>query len=347
VSAIESSTGGNPTAALLALLLRQPRRKHGRAGARNKSSAQFSVGFKARLNTGQSVQSLPRSRASSVYINYVIIGAPKCGTTSLAQWAREHPALYVPVDKEPHFYSSRKATRLISSRGEYEALFAKPRTRGLSCGEASVWYLYDEIALSDIKRENPDVKVIVCIRSQPEMIQSLFDHKRRSYQERSDSLEMAWNYSDARDRGAQEHCTAEDSWQLAYKEIGQLGKYTSRAIDIFGTENTRVLDLCDLKRDPHGTLDALCGFLGVESAPQLSLPVLNRAAKARSETLAKVLRILGLAKRRLGIRRELGLARAVNHTSFVRTEPSELFKRSMQEFFAEDTLLLDRARITC
>ena len=38
--------------------------------------------------------------------NFFIIGAPKCGTTSLAAWLAEHPAIYMSQIKEPHYFSS-------------------------------------------------------------------------------------------------------------------------------------------------------------------------------------------------------------------------------------------------
>ena len=37
--------------------------------------------------------------------NLFIIGAPKCGTTALSEYLREHPAVFVTQPKEPHFFS--------------------------------------------------------------------------------------------------------------------------------------------------------------------------------------------------------------------------------------------------
>ncbi len=35
--------------------------------------------------------------------NFFIIGAPKCGTTSLARWLGSHPRIYMSPLKEPKF----------------------------------------------------------------------------------------------------------------------------------------------------------------------------------------------------------------------------------------------------
>lgn len=38
--------------------------------------------------------------------NFFIIGAPRCETTSLYMWLREHPNIHMSPVKEPHFYST-------------------------------------------------------------------------------------------------------------------------------------------------------------------------------------------------------------------------------------------------
>ncbi|CAN5138666.1 hypothetical protein BH20ACT5_BH20ACT5_07850 [soil metagenome] len=35
-----------------------------------------------------------------------LIGAPKCGTTSLAGWLAGHPEVYFSVPKEPFYWAS-------------------------------------------------------------------------------------------------------------------------------------------------------------------------------------------------------------------------------------------------
>ena len=38
--------------------------------------------------------------------NLFIIGAPKCGTTFLYYYLRQHPDIFFPSFKEPHFFGS-------------------------------------------------------------------------------------------------------------------------------------------------------------------------------------------------------------------------------------------------
>jgi hypothetical protein len=36
--------------------------------------------------------------------DFLIVGAPKCGTTSLFRYLRQHPNVYAPSRKEPHYF---------------------------------------------------------------------------------------------------------------------------------------------------------------------------------------------------------------------------------------------------
>jgi len=38
--------------------------------------------------------------------NFFIIGAPKCGTTSLARWLSKRPNVYIPAVKKLNFYNT-------------------------------------------------------------------------------------------------------------------------------------------------------------------------------------------------------------------------------------------------
>ena len=59
--------------------------------------------------------------------NTFIIGAPKSGTTALANYLSHHPNAFLCYPKEPSYWSSdinqKHANALIESLGDYEALF--------------------------------------------------------------------------------------------------------------------------------------------------------------------------------------------------------------------------------
>ena len=50
---------------------------------------------------------------------FFIIGAPKCGTTSLARWLEQHPQVLVMLIREPHCRSKDLANQNGVSRHRY------------------------------------------------------------------------------------------------------------------------------------------------------------------------------------------------------------------------------------
>ena len=55
--------------------------------------------------------------------NLFLIGAPKCGTTSLASYLSDHPQIFVSDPKEPHFFNTDSENRKTWNWEEYEAIF--------------------------------------------------------------------------------------------------------------------------------------------------------------------------------------------------------------------------------
>ena len=87
--------------------------------------------------------------------DFLVIGAPKAGTTALLAVLSEHPGLYLPAIKEPKFFltdgppptKGGPGDTLIYRehvwrRADYEALFA-PAPAGTLRGESTPLYLYD------------------------------------------------------------------------------------------------------------------------------------------------------------------------------------------------------------
>ena len=86
-----------------------------------------------RQGPGSRIVSHPRfrgrpNRVSSVTLpNFLIIGAPKAGTTSLYDYLRPHPEIFMPYLKEPRFFCYRGQDNLyyypVRTLAAYEALY--------------------------------------------------------------------------------------------------------------------------------------------------------------------------------------------------------------------------------
>jgi hypothetical protein len=106
--------------------------------------------------------------------NYLIIGAQKCGTTSLYHELSRHPQVAPAFRKEPHFFDD------AWHRGEswYRANFARARAHRIT-GEASPHYLFSPEAPARVRQMVPEAKLIVMLRNPVDRAWSHYHHERR------------------------------------------------------------------------------------------------------------------------------------------------------------------------
>lgn len=107
--------------------------------------------------------------------NFFIVGAAKSGTTTLYDYLKAHPEVFMPKDdlhKEPSHFSN-----LISwykNPEKYFPLFneAKPQHRWI--GEASTAYLTDPAAARNIHKYDPNARIIIILRNPAERAYSMY-----------------------------------------------------------------------------------------------------------------------------------------------------------------------------
>ena len=125
--------------------------------------------------------------------NFFIIGAPKCGTTALSEYLKDHPQIYFSDPKEPHYFTfDFEQYRLTKTLEEYLELFAAATPQHQAVGEGSVFYLYSSVALEKIREFDPQAKIIVMLRNPIDMIYSFHSQLLFSADESETSFEQAW-----------------------------------------------------------------------------------------------------------------------------------------------------------
>ena len=86
-------------------------------------------------------------------VDFMLIGAAKCGTTSLAYEISQHPQINFSKIKEPHFFS--QVIDWKSKIHEYHSLFHEEE--GKIYGEASPYYTLHPEFLDTSKRDRKSV----------------------------------------------------------------------------------------------------------------------------------------------------------------------------------------------
>ena len=189
--------------------------------------------------------------------DFVIIGAQKCGTTSLAAQLGQHPGVCFCRVKEPHFFSRRADWRRRLAR--YDRLF--PACGGRLRGEASTSYCFvDEYpdTAQRLSEYNPDLRLIYIMRHPIERIRSQLRHDVLTGRIRSTAL----------DRVVLDDSRYVDRSRFAH----QLQPYLERF------ERAQILPLLleDLAADPKAELTRVLRFLGLTAAELQSIDVRPR-----------------------------------------------------------------------
>lgn len=224
--------------------------------------------------------------------NFFVIGAMKAGTTSLYQYLRQHPSVFMSTVKEPHYFAfpnsrpvfsgpgDREAAdaMLVTDRRKYLALFRGADPGQLS-GEASAMYLYVPESADRIKAEVPDAKIIAILRNPADRAYSSYLHLVRDGRESVDAFASAVTLE--RDRIA-------NGWMPIwhYTNAGRYVTSLAHYLHVFGKSQVKVLLYEDLVQDGTKAAQELFAFLGVDDrfVPETGL-VFNRSGIPRSRAL--------------------------------------------------------------
>ena len=200
-----------------------------------------------------------------------IVGAPRCGTTTLAGFLRQHPDVCFSAVKEPHFFSGNDLDGLryeqLKARVEEEYLerfFGKCGPDQKLAAEGSVTYLYAPERMAPILNLWPEAKFVIALRDPLSMLPSLHARLLVTGDENIEDFPAAWAKIGERAQGRSIPRSAIDARWLRYDEAGALGSHVGRFFDAVGRERCHIVLFDDLKADPKAEYERLCRFLGLE-----------------------------------------------------------------------------------
>lgn len=275
--------------------------------------------------------------------NFFVIGAPKCGTTSVASWLSEHPQIYMSPYKEPHHFNTDQNWVWTPERSKYEALFDAAKGEHSAVGEASAWYLYSRVAVCGIENYQPLARYIVCLRNPIEMAYSLHEQMVVSGNEHIENFAMAWDLSDERKHGRLVGRWCREPRHLAYGEVCKLGEQLRHLYAQVPRDRVHIVFLDDVKDDARACYLGILRFLGVSDTERTEFAVLNAAKERKSKVLRRLIHALGDIKRGLGVSTRFGVLTAVNRMNIryrARVPLSVSMRRTLCAHFADDIALL-------
>ncbi|MFC1707205.1 sulfotransferase [Planctomycetota bacterium] len=225
---------------------------------------------------------------------FLLIGAPRCGTTSIYHYLNQHPQVFMSRMKEPHFFTfdgsdqtfddaneAAFARNKIRDLASYQRLFAG-RTDELAVGEASPGYLHWPGAHERIRRRLPGVKLLAILRQPVERAFSEHVRRRHVGKETRSSFEEAFRDDILAVVGSR-------SWSGNYRSNGYYHEQLTRYYALFPREQLRVYLFEDLCEDPGGLLQDLFTFLGVDAG---FVPDVSKKHNATGAIANPLLRLL-------------------------------------------------------
>jgi hypothetical protein len=224
--------------------------------------------------------------------NLFVVGAAKCGTTSLWRHLGKHPEIFMSRVKEPQFFSADAGIgERVADPGEYAQLFAEGAEYAYR-GEASTFYLLDPGCAERIRKACGPVRIVASLRDPVERAYSGYFTWVRLAGERRPFSQLV---REELARGG----TNLFSLPPPTVPRGFYAEQLERYLESFG-DSVYVLFFDDLVADTRAAVGGLYEWLGVDPTPAETLdpaPVfpfqLPRTAAAELALRAPGVRKLG------------------------------------------------------
>lgn len=221
--------------------------------------------------------------------NFFLVGAAKAGTTSVYAYLSQHPQVFFPCIKEPHFFTQVRPSRqqrffveAVTDRAEYVRLFREARGFHV-VADASPSYLWHPDVPHRIRAQVPDAKIAILLR---DPVERAYSHYLMDYREGIQDLPFY-------DALVHDLSRREKGWGISslYFELGQYAQQVSRYLETFPPEQIRILFFEDFRRDVKRSLSELIKFLELDTAAVDRIDtskVYNSYAAPRHELMRRV-----------------------------------------------------------
>jgi len=199
--------------------------------------------------------------------DFIIIGAQKCGTSTMFHHLNKHPNIFMPRKKELHFFDENYSQGLA----HYLKYFSNKRMSSTTfcTGEASPFYFFHPLAASRIHQHFPEIKLILLLRNPIDRAYSQYQHMKRKGRisisfEQAIALEpeILKNRKDA-------FFADENHSDLIYRRFSFLARsrYSEQLpawFMHFGEKQILIIKSEDYFKNPNDTFEQVFEFVGVQ-----------------------------------------------------------------------------------
>ena len=240
--------------------------------------------------------------------NFFVVGAAKAGTTSLYNYLKEHPEVYLSPIKEPNYFNTEmkledfkediqksiyfefdkyfrknkleeKHFALIDKKKDYLELFREVKQEK-AIGEFSTSYLSSQVAAAEIYKFNPKSKIIVMLR---EPIERTLSHYQMD-------LNKGFNLKNILKDLENDYNSVNKGYCISNMYIDLSLYYDSikRIFKIYPKEQVLIIRFENFKKHTNAVVKEVCTFLEIDN----NTLEINSMNKIHNKTLVPRTRVI-------------------------------------------------------
>jgi hypothetical protein len=235
---------------------------------------------------------LPDDTLQKMKPNFFMVGAPKCGTTAIYAYLKQHPDVFMPYFKEPNYfcrdmhkesdrhYGSKKYFSIRTEK-QYMELY-KDWDGQKMIGDATPDHLYSKEAAKHIYEFNPKAKILIFVRDPVDFIYSFHSQALFFSGEWEKDFRKALGLEEQRKKGKKIPPGVSFPSFLFYSERVKFSEQIKRYLDIFPKKNIKIVLFDDFKKDNRKVYKDIVRFLGIDDEFEPEYKILNPSKVPRS-----------------------------------------------------------------
>lgn len=226
---------------------------------------------------------------------FLVLGAPKCGTSSLYEYIKEHPQIFLPVKKELHFFSRNTISKYINGPGDnanlqkicssledYMSFFEKADKDKIIVEVSTSYFFKADEYLNEMRSVLPSLrKIVVVLRNPVKRMYSNYMHQVRNEKE-------ALTFSEALEA---EEERKKNMWGTFWWYKTQSYYFHSLQLfsNAYGKDNLLIVTQEEMDADTPALLKKIFTFFGVnnEFVPANLSIRYNKGGKYKKNALLK------------------------------------------------------------
>jgi hypothetical protein len=236
------------------------------------------------------MQAGPSGWGKNIKFGVYLVGAPRCGTTTLSRVLKRNPQVCFSNPKENHYFllAPHNIPTVRAKRDYLRAYFPGLNDAHRVIIDGSVTYLSAPASIRRILTVDRAARFIVMVRNPIDMICSYHARLLYTMDEDEKDFERAWRMQGMREHGENVPRGCRDPRLLHYKSVASLGAQLEQLFEIAGRKCCHVIVFDDFLDDPLRVYKALLDFIEVDYDGQTDFKPRNSNRTYRSSFLQRI-----------------------------------------------------------